>query len=634
MPKGYNGRILRVNLSTGSTRVEEYDDVFYRRYLGGAALASYFLLKELPAGVDPLGPENLLIMATGAFTGVPVSGGGRNDVVAKSPLSGGIGRAEAGGFWGAEFKKTGYDALIVEGAADRPVYLWINPEGKVEIREAGRLSGMFTKEFEEAVRKEVGERMARVAQIGPAGEKMVRFAVVVNDLKHTAGRGGLGAVMGSKKLRAVVVKGGRGPEAADPEKIRELARFMADNIGRIAPGLHTYGTTANMPAFNLAGNIPTHNWQDGPVPGTDRTTPQAMKEQGIFVGMESCYACAVKCKKVVKVEEPYPVDEDYGGPEYETLGSFGANCGIDDARIISRAHHLCQAYGIDTISGGSAVAFAMECFEKGLITTGDTDGMELRFGNGDAVVKLLEMIGRREGLGDLLAEGTKIAGEKIGRGAEKFAMQTKGIDLGMHDPRLKFGLGLGYSISAIGGDHALGYHDTNYEKRGPGVEETSGLGFIEPMPANELSARKAGVFAAMHKRRQICECMVICELVPWTHNQLAELVAAATGWNTTVYELMMNGERAITMQRAFNLREGLTVEDDKLPERMFEPQSDGPLASQAMNAETLKKQQRVFYRMMGWDPDTSVPTAWKLEELGIGWVKEVLEKHGVPVPEL
>jgi aldehyde:ferredoxin oxidoreductase len=632
MPYGYNGRILRVDLSTGTTRVEELDELFYRRYLGGAALASYFLLREQPPGVDPRGPENRLIFATGVFTGAPASGNGRNTVAAKSPLSGGIARSEVGGFWGAEFKHAGYDALIVEGAAESPVYLWIDRDGGVEIRDARHLWGMEPKESLEAIRAEVGEKMARAAQIGPAGEKMVRFGVVTNDLRHTAGRGGLGAVMGSKKLKAIAVRSGKGPEMADPGKIKELARYMADNIGNILPGLHELGTGANMLGFNLAGNIPTRNFRDGPSPGTDRTIPQVMKSEGILVDMESCYACAVRCKRVARLESPYQVDPEYGGAEYETLAAFGADCGVDDIAALARAHHLCQAYGLDSISAGSTIAFAMEAFENGLLSISDTDGIDLRFGNADAMLEMMGKITRREGVGDLLAEGTRIAAQKIGRGAEKLAMHVKGVELGLHEPRLKFGLALGYSVAAIGGDHALGYHDTNYEKAGPGTKDTSGLGFLEPMPANELSSRKAAVFAAMHKRRQICECMVCCELVPWTHNQLAELVSACTGWNTTVYELMMNGERAITLQRAFNLREGLTAADDTLPERMFAPPAGGPLERQAVDRDALKLHQRIYYRMMGWDPETSVPAEWKLEELGIGWVKEILERQGLKVP--
>ena len=632
MPYGYNGQILRVDLSTGDVRAEQLEDILYRRYLGGAALASHFLLRELPVGIDPLSPENMLIFATGVVTGAPVSGSGRNTVAAKGPLSGGIARSEVGGFFGAELKRTGYDALIVRGASDRPVYLWIDREGRAEIRDASRLWGMEPKECMAAIREETGEKLARVAQIGPAGERLVRFACVTNDLRHTAGRGGLGAVMGSKRLKAVAVRGGEGPELADPTKIRDLARFMAANIDDILPGLHHLGTGANMLGFNLAGNIPTRNFRDGPSPGTDRTTPQVLKEKGILVGMESCYACAVRCKRVARTGSRYRVDPDYGGPEYETLAAFGADCGVDDIEALACAHHLCQAYGLDSISAGSTIAFAMEAFERGILTRADTDGVELRFGNADAMLQMLEKIARREGLGDILAEGSRIAGQRIGGGAERLAMHAKGVELGMHDPRLKFGLALGYSVAAIGGDHALGYHDTNYEKAGPGTWETSGLGFLEPMPANELSPRKVAVFAAMHKRRQICECLVLCELVPWTHTQVAELVAACAGWNTTVYELMMNGERAITMQRAFNLREGLTVEDDRLPERMFTPPSGGPLKNQAVDREELRKHQRIYYRLMGWDPETSVPTQWKLEELGIGWVKDVLERRGLVVP--
>ncbi|MCX5908920.1 MAG: aldehyde ferredoxin oxidoreductase family protein [Deltaproteobacteria bacterium] len=442
---GYNGRFLRVNLSEEKITVEEPAEDFYKRYIGGRGFIAATLLQEVRGGVDPLGPENKLIFALGPITGMPIPGAGRNSAGAKSPLTGGFGESEAGGFFGAELKKAGFDAVIIEGIAKSPVYLWIK-NGKAELRDARRLWGLETLQTQQEIRKELQDPLIRTAAIGPGGENLVRFACILNDLSHAYGRTGMGAVMGSKKLKAIAARGGAVPPMANEKAVRDLARWMAQNFKK-ETGFWKVGTGAAMEAFSLAGILPTYNFKDGGYDEVKKITAQAVLEQ-FGVGMEGCYACPIRCKKRVRIDDlACPVDPAYGGPEYETLGAFGSNCGIDDVKAICKAHEICNRQGLDTISAGVTISFAMECFENGLLTLKDTDGIELRFGNAQAMLKMLEQIVRRKGLGALLAEGTRIAAQQIGRGAIDLAMQVKGLEIPMHDPRSKQGMALHYSVN-------------------------------------------------------------------------------------------------------------------------------------------------------------------------------------------
>jgi aldehyde:ferredoxin oxidoreductase len=629
LPYGYYGKILRVNLTNGAISIDEHDDSWYRRYMGGAAMSAYYLLTEVEPGADPLGPDNLLVMLPGVVTGIPVSGNARSGVGARSPMTGGIGKSEVGGHFNAELKHAGFDGIVFQGQSPKPVYLWIK-DGVAELRDAGHLWGKSVLETDEALKAETGERFARTAIIGPAGERMVRFACILHDLKDSAGRGGMGAVMGSKRLKGVVVRGKTPPPYADPETIKLLGKEMAEAAPTKARGFHEYGTGGAMTAYNLAGNIPTRNFQDGYFENIEPITAVTLKDT-IRIGMEACYACAVRCKKVVKVDEPWVADPRYGGPEYETIGAFGTSCGVDDLKAVARAHHLCHQYGMDTISAGTTIAFAMECYERGILTQADTDGLELTWGNAEAMLKLLEMMGERQGIGDLLAEGTKRAAEKLGRGAEDLAMHVKGVEIAMHEPRLKAGLGLGYAVANHGGDHGTGLHDTFFEKDGPSLQyDAKPLGIQEPMPANELSTRKVNLFAQLHRWRSLNDSVSLCYFVPWTHEEVVRLVNATTGWNTTVEELMLVGERAITLGRVFNVREGFTPEDDRLPKRFFSPPLKGNLAEKRQSVDPVKLEESVhsYYYLMGWDEKTGVPTRRTLERLELGWAADELASRG------
>ncbi len=617
---GYNGRILRVDLTEERITVEEPGEDFYRRYLGGRGFIAPTLLKEVPKGADPLGPENKLIFALGPITGMPFPGSGRNSVGAKSPLTGGFGESEAGGFFGPELKKAGYDEIIVEGVAKSPLYLWIK-DGKAELRDARRLWGLDVRDTQQEIRKELEDPLIRTAVIGPAGEKLVRFACILNDVTHAAGRTGMGAVMGSKKLKAVAVRGGTVPSMANEKVIRDLTRWMAQNFKK-ETGFWKAGTGQAMEAFSLGGILPTFNFKDGSYEQVKKITAQTVLEQ-FGVGMEGCYACPIRCKKKIRIDSPdCTVDPTYGGPEYETLGAFGSNCGIDDARAICKAHEICNRNGVDTISAGVTLSFAMECFEKGLLTLKDTEGLDLRFGNSGAMLQMLEKVVRKEGLGALLAEGTRIAAGRIGRGAIDLAIQVKGLEIPMHDPRSKQGMALHYSVNPAGADHCSGVHDPVLEK-GPGFEDWGTIEVNESIPSTELSPRKARMLYQAGLWAQLPNYLGFCLFVPFKKKQLQEATEAITGWPMSYWRLMKTVERGLTLAKVFNVREGFTRAEDILPKRMAVSQTWGNLKGVIVEPAKLAEAQELYYQMLGWDRE-GIPTRGRLVELGIEWADRFL----------
>ena len=581
---GYNGRLMRVNLSQKSISVERPDEAFYRTYYGGWGFVAYYLLKELEPGIDPLGPENKLIVALGPVTGMPLGGSGRNAIGAKSPLTGAFGEADVGGFFGAELKHAGFDGIIVEGQAESPVYLWVH-DGEAEIRDAAHLWGKTTGQAQATIREELSDRRIRTCLIGEGGERMVRYACVLNDLNHAAGRCGLGAVMGSKLFKGIAARGHNIPPMADPEVVRDLARWLRDNVQELHGSLSQYGMGAGMDGMSARGGLPTRNFREGTFEGVDKIDAKTLAET-VGAGMESCYACPIHCKKTVQVEEPYAIDPIYGGPEYEALGSLGSLCGVDDLVAICKANELCNAYSVDVISAGVSIAFAMECFERGLISEEDTDGLRLNFGNGPALVELAEKIAHREGFGDLVAEGVRRMAEKIGKGSEEFAVHIKGQEAPMHDPRARSPvLGLGYVLSPTGTDH---------------VHVTTNTVFKN--------------------------CAGLCAVPRYSDEQLVQMIQAITGWGVSTYELERVGQRCMDMARAFNGREGFTAEDDKMAPRFTTPFESGPLAGSRITERDLESMKRNHYHIMGWDVKTGTPTAARLKDMGIGWVAEELAR--------
>ncbi|MFH1639934.1 MAG: aldehyde ferredoxin oxidoreductase family protein [Chloroflexota bacterium] len=620
MANGYNGKILRVNLTNGTTKTEELDELFCRRFLGGAGFVLYYLTKELKAGIDPLGPENKLVMMCGPLSGIPISGSGRNCVGAKSPLTGGIAKSEVGGFFGAEMRHTGIDGIIVEGKAAKPVYIYLH-DGAAEIKDASKLWGKNTKETEEDIRAELGDDRTRVASIGPAGENMVRFACVMNDLKEAAGRGGTGAVMGSKNLKAIAARGTKIPETADQAAIDEVRKSFNATPQRHA-AMSKYGTGAGpgMISGLAQGNLPVRNFREGVFPKVADITATSVAET-IRIGMEGCYACVVRCKKMVKVDEPgMKIDPAYGGPEYEALGALGSTCGVEDLKAICKANELCNAYALDAISTGVSIAFAMECYEKGLLTNKDTGGVELKFGDAQGLIKAVEMIAHREGIGDLMAEGTKRMAEKIGHGSAAFSMNAKGLEFPMHDPRAKAALGLGYAVNPHGADHCANIHDTGFAADSPMLKAMNQLGVLEPLPADDLSPRKVHLFHMVHNQQVLKDCAVICMFVPFTLDELVTLVKAATGWNTGMVELMRIADRVWTLAQMFNIKHGIT--DDNLPERTFQVHVGGPASEKKLyEKQALDKAKKYYYSLMGWN-EKGVPTPETLEALDISWAAE------------
>lgn len=604
---GYNGTLLRVNLTNRNISTEKLSYEFCRMYLGGAGFVSYYLWKEIPAGADPLGPDNKLVFALGPVSGISLPGAARFCVGAKSPLMGAIAKSESGGWWMAELKRAGYDAIIIEGKSDTPVYLFIE-DGAASLHEASRVWGKPTKETAEIIREELNDDKAQLVMIGPGGENLVRYACIMSGNFDAAGRGGLGAVMGSKKLKAIAVRGHKLPGIENEEKLKEIRQAMTvpspmSQTGTGGPGI------AGMEA---SGNLPVRNFRDGLFPGINDIHAGVMKEQGILTGMDGCYACHIRCKKVVEFQEPYSLDSAYGGPEYETMASLGSDCGVDDVRAICKGNEICNANSLDTISAGSTIAFAMECYEKGLITKNDTGGLELKFGNADAMLKALELIVKREGIGDLMAEGTARMAKKIGRGCEAFAMHTKGLEPGMHEPRLQTGLGFGYMINSHGADHGGSFGSGTSPM---GIESLQPFGILTPVTDN-LSPQRISVYKLTYCLGRIGDCMVQCSYVPCNAERQVELLKAVCGWNTSLSELLKIGERVVTLMRLFDNKHGFTVDDDEWPERWYQPKTDGALSNKYVDREQMKKAKGYFYYYMGWDSEGR-PTPEKLAELGI-----------------
>ncbi|MDF1515025.1 MAG: aldehyde ferredoxin oxidoreductase family protein [Anaerolineae bacterium] len=615
---GYTGKILRVDLTQGVLDVKEPDEMFYRQYLGGNGFVGYYLLKEMPVGVDPLGPDNVLVFAAGPITGVPIAGSGRSAVGAKSPLTGGYGEADVGGFFGAEMRRAGYDAVVVKGQSEKPVYLWLH-DGEAELRPADHLWGMTTGECQAAVREELGERTARMALIGPAGENQVRYACVINDLMHAAGRTGMGAVMGSKKLKCIAAKGRIAIELADKQAVMDLSKYMRDNWKEKSWSMHELGTSGGVNGLNARGVLPTRNFQDGQFEGAEKISGEAMRDS-VLIDRGGCYACPIRCKRVVEVnDEDYTVDPMYGGPEYETIGSFGSVCGVDDLRAISKANELCNAYGLDTIDTGMNIAFAMECYENELLNREQTGGLDLHFGNGKAMVALVHQIAERKGLGALLADGTTPAAEKIGNGAEAYAINVKGQSFPMHECRSRHGQALGYAVSPTGADHMHNIWDEGLN-RSPLGEGWLSMGVYTPAKPTELNAAKVHAYKMSSNKTWLGNHLGMCAFIPWTTDQLVEIIRGITGWETNLLELLLTAERGVTMARLVNLREGKTRSDDKLPERMAHHHISGSVTEEPVTHEELDAGVTMFYEMMGWDPDTGIPTPTKLAELSLSWV--------------
>ncbi|HLO31496.1 MAG TPA: aldehyde ferredoxin oxidoreductase C-terminal domain-containing protein, partial [Anaerolineales bacterium] len=465
MPYGYNGKILHVDLTKGELTVEEPSEAFYRQYLGGSAMGMHYILREIPKDADPLGPENVLTLMTSVTTGAAISGQSRINANAKSPISGGIGDSQGGGFFPAELKFAGFDGIVIKGKSPRPVYLAII-NGEAELRDAAHLMGKKTGEVDDIIHSEVDPK-AEILQHGPAAENGVLFSSLVSMSNRNNGRTGMGLVMASKNLKAVVVRGRQKVAVADPKALANLNRtgpkILPDNPDM--PGLAAEGTSTVVLFQNTIGSLPTRNYNEGQFESCEDISGARMVET-ILKERETCYACVVRCKRVVEIKEgAYRADPKYGGPEYETLGTFGSYCGIKDMAAIALANQMCNEYGVDTIAAGATIAFAMECFEKGVITKEQTNGLELKFGDVDAMLEALKMTLAGEGeFGKTLGQGSERAAKIWGNGADEYLITVKGSEAPAHMPQAKRSLGLIYAVNPFGADHQSSEHDPYYEE--------------------------------------------------------------------------------------------------------------------------------------------------------------------------
>jgi aldehyde:ferredoxin oxidoreductase len=625
MPYGYHGKILHVDLSTREITVEEPDERFYRTYVGGSAMGAYYLLKNTSAGADPLGPENTLSLIVSAVTGAPVSGLSRVAATCKSPLSGLADESTAGGFWPAELKFAGYDGIVIRGRATQPVYLWVH-DGRAELRDAAHLMGRFTGEVEDAIREELGDGRAHVLQCGPAAEAGVLYGALVNNANRVNGRGGMGTVMASKNLKAVAVRGHDRPEIADPGSLRALARWGAEHVDQSGvSGFKRLGTSVLVLSQSRVGGLPTRNWSSGTFEGAENVSGERMAET-ILKSTDTCYACTVRCKRVVEVTAgAYQVDPRYGGPEYETIGTMGSYCGVDDLEAISYANQLCNMYGMDTISCGATLAWAMDCFERGLLSLEDTGGISLRFGDADALVRMTELIGRREGFGRVLGEGSVRAAEALGVGQD-LVVAVKGREQPAHMPHTKPTMSLMYAVNPGGADHTVYEHGTSYPRY---PERMAELDLLDPEAQGTLNPEMVRYAMYSQHMMSCVDSLCGCKFVygpAWqlySLSQMVQVVQAITGWSVTLWELMKVGERRINLLRAFNAREGVGAEADTMPSKMRVPLEGGPTDGVSVSVDDFQRAKALYYQMAGWD-EQGYPTQARLQEIGLQWVAEEL----------
>ena len=609
---GCHGKLLRVNLSDGKITEEQIPESMHKKYLGGAGLATKYLWDEVPKGADPLGPENKLIFMAGSLTGVVAPSTGRFSVVAKSPQTGIWGQANSGGRWGVDFKKCGYDGIIFEGVSPKPVYLLVEDD-KAELKDATHLWGKNVPETTDTIKGEVGDKF-NVACIGPAGEKLVRYAAIMNDYGRAAGRCGLGAVMGSKNLKAVVARGTKQIPVSNPAEFKEHSKkqyeFLDESLLKIT--MQAFGTSAVLDLVSVRGGFPTRNWQKGVFELSDEINGPAISDNILYKNV-TCFACPIECGRGTEIKNGKYAGHKGEGPEYETVGTFGGMCLVGDLEAITMAGYLCNDYGLDTISAGNTIAFAMECYEKGILTDADTGGKPLNFGDADLIVDLIPLIANREGIGDLLAEGTKRMAEKLGQGSAHFAMHVKGLELPAYDSRAVQMTGLTYATANRGGDHMTAY------VQGPTFIDTPFLMVDDSEIKDPFVADPDEVFIArdMEDMLNTFDCVGACKFMGLCldYRDWVQMVNLVTGWDLSTDEYKKSGERYYNLARSYSIREGLTAADDTLPGRLLEdPLPDGPAEGHVNELPVLLEK---YYSLRGWDKASGKPTPEKLKELGL-----------------
>ncbi len=634
MPFGYTGKILHVDLTHGKLEVETPPEAFYRKYMGGSAMGLYYILKEMPKGVDALSPENVLTLMCGVTTGAAISGQSRINANAKSPISGGIGDSQGGGFFPAELKFAGFDGIVIKGKSPKPVYLKI-VDGKAELHDAAHLMGKITGDVDALLHQEVDPK-AEILQHGPAAEKGVLFSSLLSMSNRNNGRTGMGLVMASKNLKAVVVRGTRKMQLADAKGVTALNRVGPKDLPNNPDmdGLAKYGTASVVMPQNSMGTLPTFNYNEGQFENCEPISGEKMAET-ILKQRETCYACVVKCKRVVEIKEgAHKADPKYGGPEYETLGTFGSYCGISDLSAIALANQICNEHAVDTIACGATIAFAMECYEKGILTKEQTGGIELKFGNVDAMLQALNLIVNAEGpLGKVLSQGSERAAKIWGNGADECLITVKGAEMPAHMPQAKRSLGLIYAVNPFGADHQSSEHDWMIED---GIASDLYMGRLSllGMP-NKLEPMSLGVdkvkFAWLTEVfYSMLDSVELCQFVwgpGWTlygPKETVDFVKATTGWDVTLEELMAVGIRRLNLMRTFNAREGIDRKADKLPKKFYKAlQGTGPTAGIALKEADINFAIDEYYKLAGWT-NNGVPTRDSLKKVDIEWAAEYL----------
>lgn len=607
---GYTGKILRVDLTSEKIATEPLNRDWAKMFIGGKGLGAKYLFEELKPGTDPMSPDNILSIWTGPLVGTLVPLTSRYAIVTKSPLTGTFLDSYAGGYLGPEIKYAGFDGIIIKGKAKKPVYLWLN-DGKAEIRDAKNIWGKDIFKTEELIRKETGQKMARVAAIGPAGEKLGLISGVTSDITRNAARGGTGAVFGSKNLKAVAAKGSLGVEVSNMEDFLKMAKEMVQKDVLDNPdhsGMITDGTPILVDLSNDAGILPTKDWQTGVFEGSKGINSEAIKSR-VLVRKKACFDCPIACGSYTKVNKGEFKGAATEGPEYETLGLCGSNCGIENVEAVIKFVEDCDRLGLDSISTGNVVGMVMHLYENKILSKKDVNGLDLRFGNEEAYAKMPEIIANRRGIGDVLADGAKRAAKKIGKGAERYVMDVKGLEYPAYDPRGTWGMALAYATSDRGACHLRAW-----------PVATDAYGSADPFTAEG----KAAVCVEDQTRTSIKWSMVFCDFYSVNFANMAKYYTAVTGVPSSEEHMRAVGRRIWNLTRAFNVREGFSKKDDTLPERMAkEPLPDGKPRGKAVAPEAFEKMLTEYYKLWNWD-EQGRPTKKSLADAGIADIAKKL----------
>lgn len=610
---GYWNKILNVDLTEQSVEIKDVNENVWKKVLGGAGYGAYVLYNEVPAEVDAFNPENRIVFATGPFQASRISGVGKWTVTSKSPANNYQAHSSVGGDFGINLKRDGFDALVVKGKSEKPSYLYIE-EVKCEVRDASELWGLDTYEVTDEL-KEMHDDVG-VVTIGQGGENFVRYAAIVSDKHSFAGRCGLGAVMGSKNLKAIVVKNGeKEPPVARPDELKEMQRELNKNLAQEKASLRKHGTPMAMEIWEETGDIPVKNWIRGSWKEGNEKLGAPNYTEKILVGKYNCKYCLVGCHRHVKVDEPEKYKVDGQGPHYETLCMIGENCLIDDLEAVAKANDMCARYGLDSISVGGVIAYMMEAKEKGYFEDVDI-GEEITWGNGDAAIKLIELIGKREGIGDILAEGVAKAAEELDPETKDFAFHVKGLEVPAHDPRAHFAVGLNYITGARGPGHEKGNLQIPYH--GILIPEAGIINVPDRFDMNNIEylTIKYQDWSALYDSQVMCRFMIGANI---NFGSKIDILNAITGWDMDHYDILKMGERIFTLQRLVNLKYGMTKEEEKLQDRFYETTDEGGHKGEA--PENLNPYLKRYYELRGWD-ENGVPTEKKLRRLDLDEIIE------------